>query len=70
METREAKIIINGILLNYAQASTLRVAISSFIHELKDPDHLGEDEIGRSITKNYKNAATEIQDLIFGKELL
>lgn len=64
-ELREAQIVINGVELNFAQSMTIRVAIASFLMDLEDPDHLGEDEHGRIMTQGYRTRATEIQNIIF-----
>lgn len=64
--TGEAKITINGKELSYAESMTVRVAISSFMMELKN-EGLGEDEVGKQITNNYIKNCKEIENKIFGR---
>ena len=61
----EADITINGVALSYSQSMTLRVALTGFLMDLADPNHLGTDEHGQTMTKLYRQRASEIQDLIF-----
>lgn len=61
----EAKIVINGVELTDAQAMALRVAISGWLMDLQNPDHLGTDAHGRFMTAAYRQRASEIQSLIF-----
>jgi len=62
---KEATIIINGVLLNEAQSSALRVAVASFLTELAVPDHMAAlGEIGPL----YQARLSEVQDLIFKGE--
>ena len=51
-------VIINGIELSPAQITTLRVAISSFIVDLKNDDH------GKKITALYIERAQEIEHIL------
>lgn len=48
----EAKIIINGFVLNDAESMTLRVSIQSLIDSLNN-DGLGDDSHGFAMTKAY-----------------
>ena len=57
----EAQIVINGVQLNSAQSMVVRVAVSSMLTELQDPDYrksLGE------IAAGYEARLTEVQTLI------
>lgn len=49
----EPEITINGIQLNSAEAITIRVAVSSFLSNLKDENALGDDEHGKRMRKEY-----------------
>ena len=62
--TKGPTIIINGIMLSDAQATAMRGAIMQFYSEMNDPYALGEDEIGMSIAKGYKERAAEILALM------
>jgi len=44
---KEARITINGVVLDLAQSTTLSVAIGSLQMEMQDPYALGTDETGR-----------------------
>jgi hypothetical protein len=48
----EPEIIINGVKVPTTAAMTIRVAIQNFAFELQS-EGLGEDEIGKGITKGY-----------------
>lgn len=52
-------IIINGHTLTNAQAMTVRVALGSFLMDLKTHG-LGDDEHGRHMTEGYRRALVEI----------
>ena len=56
-------VIINGIELSPAQITTLRVAISSFIVDLKN-EGLGDDDHGKKITALYIERAQEIEHIL------
>ena len=55
----EPKITINGTELSAAEAMTLRVAVTNFMQDLKDPEGRVSDRHGRHMTLSYKaNSAT------------
>lgn len=56
----EAEVIINGYTLNYQESMTLRVAMNTFLSEMLDPDALGGDDTGKSISTNYAKHARNI----------
>ncbi len=56
----EPSIIINDEKLSVAEAMTLRVAITSFLAEMQEPDALGDDETGRGIQAGYRAACQSI----------
>ena len=56
---KEAKITINGIELNNAEAMTIRVAVSSFVIDLQEGG-LGDDATGKSLCKGYRAACDTI----------
>ncbi len=62
----ESLITINGVLLSEGQSLSVRVAIESFIIQLKI-DGLGNDDRGNQITKSYLERLGEIQELIHEK---
>lgn len=49
---KEPEIIINGVKMPESAASTIRVAIQALATDLKK-DGLGEDQLGKSITRGY-----------------
>lgn len=59
MEWTEANIVINGEELSYAESMTLRVAISSFLSEMKHSG-LGNDKTGKAISEGYIRHSKEI----------
>lgn len=62
----EANIVINGVELTNAQSMALRVAVTTFNGDMaSDPDRLGTDEHGRTMTKAYRERTAEILSLIF-----
>lgn len=65
MEVKEANIVINGVTLSFAQSMTLRVALSSFLLEMRDPNALGNDAHGTAMTHLYAARSEEIIQLIF-----
>jgi hypothetical protein len=67
IDLNEADIVINGVKLNTAQSMTLRVAISMFIMDMKQPNALGGDETGEGIRQGYLRNAGEVQGIIFKK---
>ena len=60
----EADITINGVVLSFGQSMALRVAVSSFLMSLSEPDALGDDDNGRGIAKGYKASMTEVMAMI------
>lgn len=60
----EADVTINGVPLTFGQSMALRVAANNFAMELQDPDALGDDEGGRSITKGYRERLAEVLGLM------
>jgi hypothetical protein len=63
----EPIITINGVQLNTAQAMTMRVALTNFVIDLKEPDALGNDETGIAIRNGYRARLNEIFNLILKK---
>lgn len=61
----EPKIIINGKILNDAQAMTVRVALQCYAVDLKE-NGLGEDWIGKSIAEGYLRRIGEINQIMVG----
>jgi len=55
----EPAITINGHALTTAQAMTVRVALGSFLWDLKTHG-LGDDEHGRHMTEGYQRALVEV----------
>lgn len=49
---KEAEIIINGHVLTLGEAMAVRVAVESFVMELRG-EGLGEDETGKELTRLY-----------------
>lgn len=49
----EAEIIINGHKLTQGESMAVRVAVTDLWIEMSDPDALGTDDMGRSITQGY-----------------
>lgn len=61
----EAEIIINGHKLTPGESMTVRVAVTNMHNEMSNPDALGTDDMGRSITKGYmKNSYSVLQKII------
>jgi hypothetical protein len=60
----EAEIIINGTKLNVGQSMTLRVAVSSMLAEMQNPDALGDDGHGRTMTAAYRERLSELAVMI------
>lgn len=58
----EAYIVINGVPLNEAQSSTVRVAVASWLMELAEPKEM---ELLGPIGPIYQKRLVEIQKLIF-----
>lgn len=62
-EMREPKITVNGIKLTEVQSMTIRVALNSFDFSLSR-EGLGEDDIGRSMVKNYRKIIDRINNYL------
>lgn len=60
----EPDVTINGTSLTFGQSMALRVAVSTFLMSLSEPDALGDDEAGRGIAAGYKQRLSEIAKLI------
>ncbi|HUR93069.1 MAG TPA: hypothetical protein VMY76_00705 [Gemmatimonadales bacterium] len=58
--TDEPKITINGVQLTGAQAMTVRVAVTSLMLEMRQPDALGAGDVNRGIANGYRDRATEV----------
>lgn len=56
----EAAIMVNGRLLTPAQSMTVRVALSSFVMEMREPNALGSDEHGTEMARLYADRALEV----------
>ena len=65
--TCEPVITIWGKELSIAQSITIRVAIESFASDLIE-NGLGDDEMGKKMTKQYMQRIDEIRNLILGLE--
>lgn len=66
MEHKEAKIIVNGVELSLGQSMTLRVALTTFIGDMKR-DGLGDDEMGNAIANGYIDRGEEVLLLMLGR---
>jgi hypothetical protein len=60
----EPLITVWGKELTIGQSMTIRVAIESFANDLME-NGLGDDEMGKLMTKSYLEDIDEIRDLIF-----
>lgn len=61
MAHREADIVINSVRLTFAQSMALRVAVTSFLVDLDDPERMADlGEIGPL----YQARLGEVQDII------
>lgn len=63
-EWTEANVTINGTQLTFAEAMTLRVALSDFMMGIATPDALGSDETGRGIRDGYQKCGSNILRLM------
>jgi hypothetical protein len=64
-EIKEPEVIINGVKLNFAEAMTLRVAISSYASEMSQKHALGKDKVGEDIRKGYLRNARKVEEYMF-----
>jgi hypothetical protein len=64
---KEADITIEGVRLTLAQSMTVRVAVSSYMMDMR-MDGLGDDETGKAIAAGYIARGNEVLELIH-KEL-
>jgi hypothetical protein len=62
---REATITINGRVLSFAQALSVRVAVSSFRLELADPAFAAG--LGPELAANYDAHLQTVEALLIGK---
>lgn len=60
----EAEIIINGKTLTYGESMTVRVALCSYLNDLKT-NGLGDDEHGKQMCQGYISAIHRILDSVF-----
>lgn len=56
----EPLITVNGIELSVSQCMAVRVAIADFALHLNDPNYLGKDEHGWTVTRLYKARLAEV----------
>ena len=61
----EARVSINGVGLNAGQVMTLRVAVSSFLSDMRE-NGLGDDEMGEKLTAGYIRNSHELEILLIG----
>lgn len=61
---KEATITINGVALSEEQSMTLRVAACAFLANMREPDPLGGDDIGRQIAASYDARISEVITLM------
>lgn len=61
---REVIVIVDGVVLSEAQATTVRVALTDLHSAMANPNALGSDVIGLSMTKSYRDRAAEIMRLM------
>lgn len=64
----EAEITINGRKLSSAESMAVRVQVASALHDFADPDRLGTDDHGRSMTKLYRESLSNVQDYIMSNQ--
>lgn len=64
----EANVQINGQWLRYAEAMTLRVAVTQFIVSLQSEDSLGVDRTGREIRADYLRHLARIEQLLLSEK--
>jgi len=62
----EAKIIVEGVALTDAQSMAVRVALNSFIADLR-ANGLGEDEVGKRLAAGYVKNSAAVLSLIHQK---
>ena len=60
----EPVVTINGKTLTPGQAMTVRVAINGFLAEVQHDDYLGTDQHGLEMTRLYRKACNEINEMI------
>ena len=65
--TEEATITINEFGLTNAQAMTVRVALEVYAISLRE-DGLGDNDLGRQMTRTYLDRISEIRSFIFRSE--
>ena len=60
----ESKVTINGIELTVGQVMSIRVAVSSMIMEMSEPDALGSDEMGKLLANGYVRNLREVEKML------
>lgn len=63
----EAKIIVEGVELNEAQAMAVRVALNSFVADLR-ANGIGEDDMGKRLAAGYVENSEAVLSLIHQKQ--
>lgn len=63
MSEQEPIIVINGTQLTAGQAMSVRVAVTSFITEMRTIG-LGKDTVGKSIAENYAKRLSEVVSIM------
>lgn len=61
MAHREADIVINGVRLTFAQSMAVRVAVTSFLVDLDEPERMAD--LG-DVGPLYRARLGEVQDII------
>lgn len=62
--TDEPAVLVNGVLLSRGQSMALRMAVSSALERMNEPNVLGEDEHGRAMAKAYRDHLLAIDRLL------
>lgn len=62
----EAKIIVEGVELTEAQSMAVRVALNSFISDLR-ANGLGDDDVGKRLSAGYVENSEAVLSLIHQK---
>lgn len=62
----EAKIVVNGVELTEVQSQAVRVALNSFVADLR-ANGIGEDEAGKRLAAGYVKNSEAVLSLVHQK---
>ncbi len=64
---KEARIGINGTTLTVGQSMAVRMACTTFLMDMAEPNSLGDDEHGKRMAEGYRARLSEVISLLHAR---